>query len=312
MNHEDGPFIHPFECTKGKYIYDVNTDAILRVSDACYERICQNDFTGNEIYRLQEQGYLKHNRVQISENPAIEMLDEYYRSELHSLTLQVTQQCNLRCEYCIYSGKYENREHRNCKMTFESAKAGIDYIFSHSEHRNRLMFGFYGGEPLLNFRLIEKAVEYIQTRNTENKLIEYYMTTNGTLLTSRVMEFLVKHDFHLTVSFDGPQCVHDKRRRYINNVGTYNDVINILRKFKKEYLRYYEQNIDVNTVIVPDEEAVKIFDYYRVEPLFEDIWAVNGTLVNDIGLKDEKICKSEVFIRTYNYEYFLVMMSKLI
>lgn len=311
MNHEDGPFIHPFECTKGKYIYDVNTDAILRVSDACYERICQNDFTGNEIYRLQEQGYLKHNRVQISENPAIEMLDEYYRSELHSLTLQVTQQCNLRCEYCIYSGKYENREHRNCKMTFESAKAGIDYIFSHSEHRNRLMFGFYGGEPLLNFRLIEKAVEYIQTRNTENKLIEYYMTTNGTLLTSRVMEFLVKHDFHLTVSFDGPQCVHDKRRRYINNVGTYNDVINILRKFKKEYLRYYEQNIDVNTVIVPDEEAVKIFDYYRVEPLFEDIWAVNGTLVNDIGLKDEKICKSEVFIRTYNYEYFLVMMSKL-
>lgn len=113
MNHEDGPFIHPFECTKGKYIYDVNTDAILRVSDACYERICQNDFTGNEIYRLQEQGYLKHNRVQISENPAIEVLDEYYRSELHSLTLQVTQQCNLRCEYCIYSGKYENREHRN-------------------------------------------------------------------------------------------------------------------------------------------------------------------------------------------------------
>ena len=76
-------------------------------------------------------------------------------------------------------------------------------------------------------------------------------------------------------------------------------------------MRYYEQNIDVNTVIVPDEEAVKIFDYYRVEPLFEDIWAVNGTLVNDIGLKDEKICKSEVFIRTYNYEYFLVMMSKL-
>lgn len=310
MCKEDRPFVHLFMCSTGKYLYDVNTDAILRISDLCYEKMKQNDFTGFEILKFKEKGYLKSNRVQISEHPATGILDTYYQSELHSLTLQITQQCNLRCEYCIYSGKYENREHDDKTMSFEVAKKGVDYIFNHSQNRNRLMFGFYGGEPLLNYKLIQKVVEYVKNRNLEGKEIEYYMTTNGTLLSDAVIKFLVENDFHLTISFDGPQCVHDKMRRYVNNTGTYSDVIKVLMKLKEKYPRYYGNSVDINSVIVPNDESIRIFDFYRYEDLFKDVWAVNGTLVNDVGYKGT-FTKSETFLQAYNYEYFLVLMASL-
>ena len=41
------------------------------------------------------------------------MLDRYLHSSVESITLQVTQQCNLKCNYCPYSGSYYNREHSN-------------------------------------------------------------------------------------------------------------------------------------------------------------------------------------------------------
>ena len=88
------------------------------------------------------------------------------------------------------------------------------------------------------------------------------------------------------------------------------DVIKVLMKLKEEYPRYYENSVDINSVIVPNDESIKIFDFYRYEDLFKDIWAVNGTLVNDVGYKG-MFTKSETFLQAYNYEYFLVLMARL-
>lgn len=40
------------------------------------------------------------------------------------------------------------------------------------------------------------------------------MTTNGTLLNKEVIEYLVKNNFKITVSIDGPKEVHDRSRHF--------------------------------------------------------------------------------------------------
>lgn len=59
-------------------------------------------------------------------------------NDLHMLILQVTQNCNLRCKYCIYSGSYINRRHNNKRMDFTIAKKAIDYYIRHSSQLQKL------------------------------------------------------------------------------------------------------------------------------------------------------------------------------
>ncbi|MBD3196382.1 MAG: 4Fe-4S cluster-binding domain-containing protein [Candidatus Lokiarchaeota archaeon] len=81
---------------------------------------------------------------------------DFFKREVRKtkiLALESTQDCNLRCKYCIYSNMYEltrNREQKS--MSFEIAKKGISYIYNFIKNRynNEFTVSFYGGEPLLN------------------------------------------------------------------------------------------------------------------------------------------------------------------
>lgn len=76
--------------------------------------------------------------------------------------MQVTQNCNLRCQYCVYSGSYINRVHNNKRMSVEVAKQAIDFLVKHSENSKEISIGFYGGEPLLEVPLIREVVDYAE------------------------------------------------------------------------------------------------------------------------------------------------------
>ena len=225
----DTPYIHVFTCSTGCYVYDVNTDTILKITEDSYDRLHRNVSLSNyngELLQLMQNGYLKKNRVRISEHPASALLKNYYESKIHSLVLQVTQQCNLRCRYCVYSGHYKGRTHSGRRMSWNIAKQAIDLVVGHSRDCSEFEFGFYGGEPLLAFDLIKQCVEYIH-RRFPGKSVTYYLTTNATLLTCEMMDFFCKNEFMLTISLDGPEYIHDKYRVYadVSRRGTFNDVV---------------------------------------------------------------------------------------
>lgn len=209
LNRE--PFIHLFSTSEGKYIYDVNTDQILKVPDEIYTYLEDNKkdkvydkYAEEYIQNLKNEGLLKSKRVIKTEHPSTEFLPAYLKNNLTQLILQVTQNCNLRCDYCIYSGGYYTRTHSNKKMNFELAKSGIDYLIKHSRNSQKLFLGFYGGEPLLEFNLIKKCIEYIEQEG-EGKKFDYVITTNATLINDEILEFFVKNDFKVTISLDGPK-----------------------------------------------------------------------------------------------------------
>lgn len=165
------------------------------------------------------------------------------------LIMEVTESCNLRCKYCIYNDKHENiRSFTNQEMNLETAQKGIDYIFSILQGRKDKIFniGFYGGEPLLNFKLMEKIIDYSRSKFTGWDL-RYNLTTNMTVMNDEILDFLVKNDVSLLVSLDGDQKNHDAKRVFENGKGSFSAVIKNLKKIQTNEEEYYNKNIYFNT-----------------------------------------------------------------
>ena len=93
-----------------------------------------------------------------------------------------------------------------------------------------IIISFYGGEPLLEMKLIQECVTYSK-KVFEGKKASFNLTTNAVLLSEENIEYLSKEDFILTISLDGPKEVHDKNRKFVNSdSGTYDIVMRNLEK----------------------------------------------------------------------------------
>ncbi len=308
------PFIHLMETPYGKYVYDLNKSSVIKVPASVYAYL--QDMSGEPdaqvgeyLEELKAQGYLKEKRVKVSEHPVTGFYHSFIMHNLGQLTLQVTQGCNLKCEYCSYSGNYFNREHTNKKMSFETAKKAIDYFISHARDASFFGISFYGGEPLLEFELIKKCVAYADSR-AEGRKVSYNFTTNGTLLTEEKYEFLVSHDFSILVSLDGPQAVHDRHRVFAGTtVGSFQKMSENLKLLKEKYPKYYAEKIGFNTVLDPAYPLKEICDFTDTDE-WVNASEISSTVVNDIQAKAKNIY-SEQFIVEYKYEKFKVFLWKL-
>ena len=157
-----------------------------------------------------------------------EDLEETLASKMRTMTLELTEKCNLRCEYCIYNETYTgNRNFASGEMNTETVTAAIDMLSKHSGEEVSLTF--YGGEPLLRFDLIKYAVEYAQKLMPEKK-ISFSITTNLTLMTKEIAEFVAAIDrFSIVCSIDGPEHIHDQYRKYPNGNGSFHDAMRGLK-----------------------------------------------------------------------------------
>jgi uncharacterized protein len=74
---------------------------------------------------------------------------------------------------------------------------------------------FFGGEPLLNPKLIFEVCEYCTALRDEGHIEEmprFALVTNGVLGSDGVIEMLRRYDISATVSIDGPAAIHDSLR----------------------------------------------------------------------------------------------------
>lgn len=131
----------------------------------------------------------------------------------------VTSTCNFRCKYCYVSDYEENMDTR-------TAKTIISFIKNiKKDNDDEIIINFHGGEPLLNFELIEKMILDLE-RCIQNHKLLFGITTNGSLLTESISNFLVsKFHYNLSISLDGTKKTNDLNRVYANKLGTYDRVI---------------------------------------------------------------------------------------
>ena len=169
-------------------------------------------------------------------------LKEFLTTFCEMVILCVTERCNLRCDYCCYSGRHPNhRTHKNRSMTWETAIKAVDQIL-HSRQilTNRCAVTFYGGEPLLEFELIRQVVRYTKAEAEKiGKKTAFSLTTNGTLLDDEKVDFLVENNFLVMISLDGPQEAHDRYRVFAGSrEGSFEVAIRNVERFAERYPDY--------------------------------------------------------------------------
>ncbi len=137
-------------------------------------------------------------------------------TEITSISLNVAQECNLKCRYCYgQEGTYGSEGF----MTKEVGEASVDFLF---ERTKDCSVGFFGGEPLLNMNLIEHLVSYAKRKaEDEGKNVHFTITTNGTLLTDRVIKFLNENNIGVVTSIDGPGRIQNLNRPFKDGSGSY-------------------------------------------------------------------------------------------
>lgn len=144
---------------------------------------------------------------------------------LHIFVL--TNQCNAHCCYCQAQDKSSTK---HGVMTKEIAQRAVNIALSSPEHF--LSFEFQGGEPLLNFSIIQYIVEYAE-KNKGRHEISYSLVSNLTLMTDEILGWLIAHRVSISTSLDGPKAVQEINRPLNNGESSYAAIIDGIKRIYK-------------------------------------------------------------------------------
>ena len=212
-------------------------------------------------------------------------------NEIKALCLHICHDCNLRCRYCFADeGAYHaEREF----MSLETAKAAIDFLLKNSGNRKVLEVDFFGGEPLMCLDTIKKVVAYAKEEaEKRGKKFLFTTTTNALLLDEDAIDFFNSEMENVVLSLDGRKEVHDAIRKTKNGKGSFDFVIENIKKFVRSrgdrhyYVRgtFTSKNLDFSKDVI--FLADNGFDSISMEPVVTDI--------DDLQIKEEhltEICK---------------------
>ena len=270
-----------FKTNQNYYFIDTGTGKIASIKENVYLvlkclfendsfeslfglEICENDLIaalaeikmGVEIEKILSAPVVESMGNEISTD-----LEEMLSDHVMALTLEMTEECNLRCRYCIYHPAHPGyREFGKKHMTLETAKQAIDFLKKHSSKNDDFIaVGFYGGEPLLNFNVIKETISYAQ-ETFKNQKLQFTMTTNGLLLTESISDYLVENNVSLTISLDGPKALHDENRIFSDDKGSFDDVMKGIKMLLQAFAKFNQTPIFSINMVNTGPDFMKRYD----------------------------------------------------
>lgn len=213
------------------------------------------------------------------------------------IDIEVTKNCNLRCSYCYIKNKKHNY------LTKGEAEKTVNFIFNRVIERkeNHVTIDFLGGEPLLNFDIIKSIVKLANKLSIEkNIIVDYAMTTNGTLFNKDVAEFCINNNFNIKLSIDGTKYYNDLNRNTPNNSSSYELIHKNLENFYY-YQSELKKSVQVSMVITKNNCKNFIYNIKHIFSLgltnvdialnFYDNWDEN-----DFKIIEEEFFKTTKYI----------------
>lgn len=221
--------------------------------------------------------------------PSIELLPSLFGN----LMLIVTDACNLRCRYCIFSESYADfHSYRPANMSWDTARQAVDYFFSLNDQpafkaipRRKINIVFFGGEPLLAGDLIRQVVAYAKAQARPHYRLDFSMTSNLTHLPDDLAEFLVENYIGVDVSIDGPALEHDRYRRDVGDRGTFGRIYQNLQKLHRLSPSYFGERVRVVATLTGNSDLLAVRDFFESgDPFIPRVGFVN--FVRDMRVGD--------------------------
>lgn len=222
--------------------YDIIADFESRTKDEIVASLSQkyadeDDISEQDIAECYEQIVsLKNSGKLFTTDTFRPMAGELKRKTsgvIKALCLHVAHSCNLNCAYCFASqGKYQGER---ALMSFETGKRALDFLIENSGTRRNLEVDFFGGEPLMNWDVVKKLVEYARSIEKEKgKNFRFTLTTNGVNIDDDVIEFSNREMSNVVLSLDGRKEIHDRYRVDYSGKGSWDLIVPKFQKFVKE------------------------------------------------------------------------------
>ena len=190
-----------------------------------------------------------------------EELKQKYEKEMRHVIFNITDDCNLRCRYCKYSGTYKGvRTHRKNSMSYSTINKSLKLIQKLYKGKDTLIVGFYGGEPLLEFDKIRYVISNIRKQFND---VRCSLSTNGTLIDRYFLEFAIKNNIMIKFSLNGPQEIHNRERITKTGKGTFDIIFRNLKNIKELNIDYFKNYIGFIITITPPYDLFEIFNFYN-------------------------------------------------
>ena len=203
------------------------------------------------------------------------------------IELFVTENCNLRCDYCFVEGK-----NASSAMSWDTARQAVDFLFRESRDRKDLAIFFMGGEPFLRFGLMREVVEYAEEQaRSQDKRVTFSVTTNGTLLNEESVSFCAQHGIMFLLSLDGGQATQDRHRKTAGGQGSFQLIVERLPLMKR-----YQPWMGARMTVHPDTVREMVdnmrllvthgFNFFIIGPASGIDWAEHDLDVYEAQMKE--------------------------
>lgn len=157
-------------------------------------------------------------------------------SKPQAVTMLLTNDCNLACSYCFESNK--GKDYMPKEMALDILKATYNVV---DPMAGIFTLNMFGGEPLMNWDTFKAVCDYVLENNLK---IRITATTNLTLLTDEMIDYIDELSIPVLVSVDGIKEVHDKHR-----CNSFDKVIENMKKLIDRDLGYL---IEARMTVAPD------------------------------------------------------------
>lgn len=175
--------------------------------------------------------------------------------------------CNLHCKYC-FADCGENFKGDKRKMAPEMIDKILNFVyFDYYNACGEYRIDFVsGGEPLLNFEIIQYAIE--KSKNIlygTGKKLCVFLATNGTIYDSEILKYIDRNNINMGISIDGEKSVHDKNRCYESGAGSYDKVKRLIYQIRNsKQLSSHTKDIWGVTVITGESQHIsEIIKHHR-------------------------------------------------
>lgn len=302
MDYNVKPMIHRFQQNGMNIVMDVNSGIVHVVDDVTYKVLAYYNGTNRgmvlaNLAKDYEEAELNEVMDDLDELIAKEVLfapmDKNYKMAIEdrpiikALCINIAHDCNLRCQYC-FAGQGGYGQWRML-MSFDVARRAVDFLIAHSGPREHCELDFFGGEPLMNWHVVQQTIDYVHKQEKKHgKKIKMSLTTNGLLLDKKKVKYLTDNHISLILSLDGRKEMHDRMRPGVHGEGTYDEIVKNLqycvanRKGEEYYVRgtFTRYNMDFATDVI--DMIDKGFPAVSMEP-------VVGEDTADYSIKEEDL-----------------------
>ena len=282
---EEYPFVKLFTFNNLVYFYDAKSNLLAQITQKDLIAICDENSNDEFIKILKRngvfsKGYLK--QIVPNDYELEQIIEDQLVSYVpRKFIVEVTDECTLRCKYCLYSNKENLRVHSKNYIKEDIAIKAIDYYFNiyyeaiKKIPKSNLLdvlkiaapgISWWGGEPLLNISLMQSMKNHLESLPWKDFGIYdfefvYSVVTNFTVLNQEIIDFLISTNIFVFISLDGGKVEHDKNRVFINGKGSFKKVISNIDFMIQNYPDFCKKRMIIQSVRANNIDLLSAYDF---------------------------------------------------